>query len=148
MKQTDETKGKSMTTKKKPTKKAHHRAPRKESPALPHAIDLSDGHHMGKYTGYDVRDGAIFPAPDLCNLVNAIHTKRRGLDNFVEASHSFVVKQYEILAKELRQWWERAEEDLGLPLRGEDGDVWTFWPSENCLRKEQKAEPPPERRGS
>lgn len=87
---------------------------KKKEPEKQKVLNLADGHYMGKHTGYDVRDGKIYPAPALTDIYHSIQDRRRGLDRYLETVNLFIAQQYEQLAKEERLWWQKLAEDLRL----------------------------------
>ncbi len=111
-----------------------------KQPEKRHSVNLADGHHMGKHTGYDVHDGKIYPAKALTDNLHSEHDKRQGLDRYVETLNSFILQQYEQIAAQERIWWQHIAEDLGLDKSAE----WVYdYLNKSIQQRTKKAESKP-----
>src|SRR5262245_6857534 len=92
--------------------------PRKRKPYEPQVPKdiwgLPDGNHMGLRSGFERRDGKIYPAPMYVEPMEAIRVERRALQAFVDSINQHVHRELQKIERTEADWWARIESDLGI----------------------------------
>lgn len=86
-------------------------------------VKLDKTHHMGKSTGYDLRNGEYRIAPEYVEQFDKIRIRRRGIEMMLEVVTEHATTGFEEVALAQRKIWDALEEDFGVPF---SKGRWTY----------------------
>ena len=89
-------------------------------------------HRLGKFTGYDLRDGKYYIASTHKDSFERIREERRALEMLFVMVTDHIAKRLEAVTSAQSRWWAGIEDDLGIIFR-EKG--WRYNFQEGCIER-------------
>ncbi len=88
-------------------------------------------HHMGKLTGYELKDGVYHIAPTYTNRFREITEQHEGVANMLKIVTEHASKDLERLAGLKNKIWDEVCDDLGLDRDGK----WVYSQNTGTIRE-------------
>lgn len=93
-------------------------------------------HHVGKHTGYTLKDGKYFLAPLYTEQQDRLRDERDGLEALMAAVLRFQAQALQVVVHKERAWWKHVLDDL--EIERDPSEPWRYNYHGGFVYKEEK----------